>query len=109
MSDLAAAVRKLISDVPLRIALDAVGSADAQHAGYDAVSSGGQVVTLLPVEGEYPVEDDKRVFFVLGSVHPLGPHRDLGKLVFENLPRLLEDGVIKVCWFCAWFDRGNGY
>lgn len=73
-----------------------MGTPEAQQAGYDLLSSGGVLVTVLSPDIKNPSED-KRIFQVFGSVHP-SSNREFGKILVENVPKLIADGAIVVCY-----------
>ena len=109
-SDLASAIQKITKAPFTKVIFDAVGGADAQQAGYDLLSSGGTLVTLLTPEVKNPSED-KRIFQVYGVGHP-PTHREFGKVVFKSLGKLVADGTIVVCCaiFCpSWFPADMQY
>lgn len=102
LSDLASTVQKITTE-PVKLVFDAVGPAEAQQVGYDLLSSGGSLITLLPTDIQST--EDKFVVSVFGTVHPPTP-QEFGKLVYKHLTKLIEDGLIKVCSFSIMFLGG---
>ncbi|KAK7438604.1 hypothetical protein VKT23_017938 [Stygiomarasmius scandens] len=89
LADLPAAVKKLTNS-PIKIVYDAIGSGESEQAGYDALAADGNMVTT----GAQGKIDSKKIHRVFGSVHTPPPNREFGKAMYKNLTKLLEDGVI---------------
>ncbi|KAJ3753178.1 GroES-like protein [Lentinula raphanica] len=86
-----AEVARKITDVPIKIAYNAVGDSDSRAACVAAVAEGGQVADVNP-EAQDP-GNGKRVFSMFGSSHH-PPHRAFGRILWKILPKLVQDGVI---------------
>jgi len=90
-ADLPAAVKKL-TDSPIKVVYDAIGSGESEQAGYDVLADDGNMVTT----GARGKIDSKKIHRVFGSVHTPPPNREFGREMYKNLTKLLEDGVIVV-------------
>ncbi|KAJ7443149.1 chaperonin 10-like protein, partial [Mycena latifolia] len=76
----------------LPFVFDAVCSPQAQNAGYELLARGGTLATLLNVAVTQE-EEGKRIFHVLGTVHP-PEQRAFGHTLVKALPKLVADGRI---------------
>jgi NADPH:quinone reductase-like Zn-dependent oxidoreductase len=95
--DLATTLKSITSD-PIEVVYDTISSAESQQAGYDSLVKGGRMVVVLPDQIKNKIAgDDKKVLTVLGNTHPEA-NRGFGKIIAENLPKLLEEGTIVVCF-----------
>ncbi|KAJ3728306.1 GroES-like protein [Lentinula raphanica] len=82
---------KKIAGGPFKIAYNAVGDNDSRAACLDTIVEGGQVADVDP-EAKDP-GNGKRVFTIVGNSH-YPPHREFGRVLWKNLPRLVQDGAI---------------
>ncbi|KAJ3877021.1 GroES-like protein [Lentinula edodes] len=82
---------KNIGSVPITIAYNAVGDKDSRAACADAIVEGGQIADVDPEAKNDVPENGKRVFPIMGSSHI---HREFGRILWKNLPNLLQEGKI---------------
>ena len=95
-------MRKLTGTVPVKVVYDAVSN-DSQLAGYEILADDGKMV----LTGENKLEDKvktsgtgskKTVVRVFAS--PFMPaNQELGKAMYKNLGKLIEDGDLVVSGF----------
>jgi NADPH:quinone reductase-like Zn-dependent oxidoreductase len=88
---LAEAVKKISGDVPLKTAFNAIGDADSRAACFDALAADGSLADVSP-EAKSPGSGQK-IFTMFGSAH-YAPNREFGRILWKNLPKLVQDGVI---------------
>lgn len=94
LNQLSLAVKKLTCD-PLLVVFDALGFPEAQEAGYDMLSEGGQVMTINFDQRPQKSESDGKIFRdVLGTVH-LPAQSEFGRRMFRSLGKFMDEGVIK--------------
>lgn len=94
LNQLSLAVKKLTCD-PLLVVFDALGFPEAQQAGYDMLSKGGQVMTINNDQRPQKSESDGKIFKeVLGTVH-LPAQSEFGRRMFRSLGKFIDEGVIK--------------
>ncbi|KAF8823750.1 hypothetical protein HHX47_DHR9000203 [Lentinula edodes] len=86
-----AEVAKDIVNVPITIAFNAVGNKDSRMACIDAIVEGGQIADVDPEAKNDAPENEKRVFPIIGSSHV---HKEFGRILWKNLPNLLQEGKI---------------
>jgi hypothetical protein len=88
-------VRRLTS-APIKIVFDAVYSSESAVAGYEILTSGGDLVVVdSQLDRIKEKVDDKKVIKIYGSVHP-ATTREFGKEMYKKLTGLLEKGIIVV-------------
>ena len=89
-------VLKIIS-TPIEVIYDSISSADTQATAWELLAPGGQLIVVLrpEVDQEKPENKLKKVVSVLGNAQ-IPINREIGKSLFSNLTKLLEDGLIKV-------------
>ncbi|KAF9260469.1 GroES-like protein, partial [Marasmius fiardii PR-910] len=92
VKDLPAEVKKL-AGAPVKTVYDAISLDDTQHASYEILADGGNLVIVLNVAITNPVAN-KKITHVFGNVHPEA-NRPFGRILYKNLTRFLEDGTIK--------------
>lgn len=93
-SALLAEVHK-ITDTPIDIVYDSVGSADTQNAGYNLLGPGGKLVLVLPSALGDKDEDGKKVISTFGS--PFSPvNKELFTGLYAKLNTYLVDGAVQV-------------
>ncbi|KAK7036608.1 hypothetical protein VNI00_011541 [Paramarasmius palmivorus] len=92
ISDLQSAVKN-ITTTPISVVYDAIASPDTQNAGYTVLADDGKMVlTAKPNVDNKLLVESKKLTNVFGSVYP-EPNRPLGKIMYKNLTRWLEEGV----------------
>ncbi|KIK55209.1 hypothetical protein GYMLUDRAFT_47960 [Collybiopsis luxurians FD-317 M1] len=97
LADLPSVIERLFapSDLQLKLVFDAVGTAEVQATGLECLVEGGQLVTVNSTSEHVKEnrEDGKMVLAMFGTVHL--PHtREFGKVLYEKLPRLLEQDIV---------------
>ncbi|KIK55211.1 hypothetical protein GYMLUDRAFT_231149 [Collybiopsis luxurians FD-317 M1] len=97
LMDLPSVIERLFapSDFQLKLVFDAVGTAEVQAAGLECLVEGGQLVTVNSTSEHVKNdrEDGKMVLAMFRTVHL--PHtREFGKVLYEKLPRLLEQDIL---------------
>jgi len=82
---------KKIASAPIKHVFDTISSQETQQFGHDLVVPGGQlaIVTQLKIS----MAADKTMLFAFGS-RGVPENRELLKIMFSELTRLLEDDVI---------------
>ncbi|KAJ3728307.1 GroES-like protein [Lentinula raphanica] len=84
---------KKIAGTPFKIAYNAVGDDDSHAACVDTIAEGGQVADVKSTLGHKTI-NGKRVLGIMGSSH-YPPHKEFGRILWKNLPRLVQEGAIK--------------
>ncbi|KAF9068405.1 chaperonin 10-like protein [Rhodocollybia butyracea] len=82
---------KKIALTPLKISYNALGDADSRSACFDSIVEGGQVVDVVSEFKD--AGNGKRVVTIMGSAH-LPQNREFGRIMWKNVPGLVQDGVI---------------
>lgn len=93
-----------LTPLPLTFVYDAVASGETQQLGYDLLSEGGYLATVLPPSVKEVKDSGKKVVYIIGSVHLPG-NRELGKALAKHLPGLIEAGEIIVSVCCMFRYR----
>lgn len=94
-SALSAEVKKITSK-PIKYIYDAISVKKTQNAAYDILAPGGKIVLVLPEAIEKDkLTKDKQIINVTGTAW-FEDSREVGASFFKILPKLLEDGDIKV-------------
>ena len=86
-----------IAGGPFEYVYDAIATKDTLAIAYEATARGGHLAVVLsnPEIEQKAKEDGKDVFYVRG-VFSMPTNQDFGRSVLDALPRLLENGDIKV-------------
>ena len=94
-SSLSAAVAE-ITKKPILLVYDAASTPETENLGYDLLSAGGTLVTVLPIFiPENKLTPDKRVTFIEG-VPFLPDRRALAVEMYKHLSAMFERGELKV-------------
>ncbi|KAF5374341.1 hypothetical protein D9758_004697 [Tetrapyrgos nigripes] len=82
------------SSTPVEVVYDAFGSAESQLAGYDTLVKGGALISTGPNQFKDRSEGDGKTFIgVYGNTH-VEKNRAFSSQLFENLPLMIERGII---------------
>ena len=76
---------------------DAISIKETQNIAYDVLAPGGHIVLVLPGDIDaVKLTEDKTIIQAFGLAWPEDA-REVGVSFFKALPKLLEEGDIKVC------------
>ncbi|TFY82414.1 hypothetical protein EWM64_g1604 [Hericium alpestre] len=88
-----------ITTMPLKIVYDAVSNEDTQKTAWEILAPNGSLIVLLPpADGLFgeEKEDGKRKILIFGNVNdPEHETSGFGRIVAQNLERLLAEGAIR--------------
>ena len=94
-SALAAEVKKITSK-PIKYIYEAISIKETQNAAYDILAPGGKIVIVTQdLIDKEKLTPDKQIVCVSGNVW-FEDSREIGVSLYKILPKLLEDGDIKV-------------
>ena len=88
-------ILKTLDQVRPSIVVDAVSEKETQKTAWEVLAPGGILSIMLPQTVGTEKEPKKHVYWVVGSPH-LPNLRDFGYVMYTHLPRLLEEGKLKV-------------
>ncbi|KAE9406942.1 GroES-like protein, partial [Gymnopus androsaceus JB14] len=86
-----AEVVKKIANAPIENAFNAVADDSSRTACFDSLAEGGKLADVDPQAKDRG--DGKKVFTIFGSVHS-PQNREFGRILWNNLPRMVQDGTI---------------
>ena len=97
-SDLNVQILSILNSIKPSIVFDAVSEAETQKVAWEFVAPGGllNIVFYPEIDASKEEGEKKRhLYQVVGSVHL--PHlRDVGYVMYAELPKLLAEGKLKV-------------
>jgi len=92
-SDLTKEIKKLTNE-PIKLVYDSIGSNSTQETGFELLASGGQMVVVGPVHPK--ADEDKKVLGVLG-LSRLPQNIELVETLYhDKIAGFLEKGIVKV-------------
>lgn len=91
-ADVAAEVKKITSS-PIDFVFDAISVGGTQELGWEILAPGGTLAVTLPPTVDKKKYGDKHTVHIISVVKL---HKNLAEAYSKSLPKLLEEGVLKV-------------